>query len=203
MNKRGQTFLWQLNVWILIFSFVSIIYITYAILNFAIINDYLLYNLQDISESLEVQGVVGTGFSNITQSFGNSYTSFNFHWDDLWFIAYWIFLISTLIAAYQSRQMNYFGFLPFLFYGIMFVLFLLTLFTTLTDWWKTEIMLALFPDIIIYLPKFYFYLDNIGIFSAVHIVLCLLVNLIDFDFGKIINRRKQEQQALQEDDEVV
>lgn len=199
--RSEKGFIWNFISIMLTFSFVSIMYLTFAILNFAIWNDYVIYNMQNITEQLETQGTIKMGVANWTLSMADQYRETNFHYDDIWFFAYMVFVISTLIGAYKSRQQNYFSFLSFLFYGIMFVLFLLTIFSTLTNWWNDEILTKMLPNTVILLPKFYYYLNHIGIFSTVHLALCLIVNLFDFDFALINAKKKKESDAI--DEEVV
>ena len=79
---------------------------------------------------------------------------------------------------------------------------MLTLVSTLTTWFRDSILLAMIPSATLIVPKFTYYLNHIGIFTAVHLALCLLVNMLDFDFSKIITRKKQETQIMK-DDEVV
>jgi len=199
-NKKGNIL--QISGWIVLFSLLSIVYITLALVNFVVINDYAIYSLQNISETLEEQGTLKPGFSNITLAWGNKFTNFNFHLDDLWFLVYFIFIVGTITLSYNIRFSNYFGFFSYLFYGIMFSLFLLTIYTSVTNWFKDEILIRMIPNAITLLPKFYYYLEHIGIFSAIHIVICLLVNVIDFDFSKNILRKKQEESVLK-DDEII
>jgi len=199
MNKKS--FMIDIISWILIFSFVSIFYITIAILNFALWNDYVIYNMQNITEDLEIVGTIKAGTANFTQTAADQFRTTNFHFDDIWFLGYFIFVFTSLVASYRAKQQNYFSFLSFLFYGIMFVLFLLTIFSTLTTWWQTEILEKMLPDTAINLPKFYFYVENIGIFSTIHLALCLIVNLFDFKLAFMKAAKKQEEISF--DDEVI
>lgn len=178
--------------WIVIFGFVSVVYLTIAILNYAVMNDYVLYNLQNLTEDLENSHVIKAGVANFTQDAADRYRETNFHYDDIWALAYMILIIGTIAAAYESRQQNYIGFLSMLFYGIMFVLFIITIVSTVTNWFNDEILVKMLPDVVILLPKFYYYLDHIGVFSAVHVVVCLLVNVMNFDLSRIRQSKEKE-----------
>ena len=187
----------------LVFSLVSIIFIFISLFFWASSNDYLFYPLQNLTESLEADGIVINGTSALTQSWGDDYTNFNLNLDMLWFIAYLTFIISSFVVSYRAERQNYFSFLGFLFYGTMAFLFLLTIFSIITNWFKDEILLSIIPSANIIVPKFYFYLDNIGIFSAIHLAICLFINMVDFDFAKIFQKKKIEEQALMDDEEVI
>lgn len=187
---------------IMLFSFISIIFVFITALNIGVTNDYILYHITNTSEELYNQGML-SNYSNLQiQEMGNEYTGFNFQLDNIWFFAYLSFFISSIIVAYKSEKNNYFSFLGLLFYGTMFILFILTIFATLTEWFKTEVLLAILPTTILIMPKFYYYIDNIGVFSLVQLVICIVINMFDFDFSKIIGRKKQEDLAL-EDNEIV
>jgi len=200
VGKRAN--LYRISVFSLVFSFISIIYIFISVFWYATANDYLFYELQNITETLENQGIVINGTSAFTQTFGDDFRNFNFHLDDLWFISYLIFIISSFVVSYRSRKMDNFSFLGILFYGIMGFLFILTIFSTLTTWFQNNILLAVLPTVHLIVPKFYYYLDHLGVFSAIHLVICLVINKVDFDFAKIFQKKKQEEQALK-DEEVV
>jgi len=200
IGKKGG--LLQISAFSLVFSFISIIYIFISVFGWAASNDYLFYNLQNVTETLEEGGIIKNGTSTMTQEWGDDFRTFNFHLDDLWFISYLVFVISSFIVAYKTDRQNYFSFLGLLFYGLMAMLFMLTIFSTLTEWFKDQILVNIVPSASILVPKFYYYLDNIGVFSALHLALCLLINMLDFDFAKIYQKKKQEELTIG-DDEVI
>ena len=202
LGKKGRLSIISISVFIMIFSFISIIYIFSSIFLFATANDFLFFNMQNLTEELENQNIVKEGTAALTQTFGDDFTNFELHLDDLWLIAYILFIISSLVVCYKADRQNYYSFLGWLFYGIMFFLFVLTLFSTITDWFKDELLLTILPNVALVIPKFFFFLDNIGIFSGIHLIVCLLVNMVDFDFAKIFQKKKLEQKAL-EDNEVI
>lgn len=187
---------------IMLFSFISIIFIFIAVLNIGITSDYLLYTLQETVEDLNNQSILSNYTTAQLQIVGDDYTNFNFQLDNLWFFVYVMFWISSLVVAYRADRQNYFGFLGMLFYGTMFMLFILTIFSTLTDWFKDSILIPILPATYLVIPKFYYYLDHIGIFSAAQIVICMIINMVDFDFAKISTKKKQEEAAL-EGEEIV
>lgn len=184
---------------VLIFSFLSIFFLSVAILHYATVNDYVLYNMQNATEEMYNQGIVSADLKNWTEQQGEYYRTTNLHLDDLWFLIYVGFVLLSIGAAYLVKPINNFGFLTMLFYGIMFLLFILTIMDTLTDWFNQNILLNLLPNVVFEFPKFYYYLDHIGLFSAIHLVVIMVVNVLDFDISKIKGRRKQEEAALGEE----
>lgn len=186
--------------YIMIFSFASIVVIFISVLSYGITNDYILYNVQEVVDTLGNQSLLENNTVSFLQDIGDEFREFNFHWDDLWFLSYILFWISSLVVAYRVKKQNYFSFLGMLFYGVMAILFVLTIFSTLTNWFKDNILINILPSISILLPKFYYYLDNIGIFSALQIGFCLLINMVDFDFAKIFQRKQKENEAIKSEE---
>lgn len=200
LGKRGG--ITKIAAFSLVFSLISIIYIFISVFLYATANDYLFYNLQNLTEELEQDGIVKEGTAALTQTFGEDFKDFELHLDDLWLIAYILFIASSFMISYKADRHNYFSFLGLLFYGFMFILFLLTIVSTITIWFKDNVLLAILPTVHIIVPKFYYYLDHLGVFSAIHLGICLLINMIDFDLAKIHQKKKIEEQAM-EDNEVV
>jgi len=198
LNKKGN--IMHISSLAVVFSLISIIYIFFALFMFGTANDYLFYELQNMSESLEADGVVKAGTSAQTQTWLSDFTNFNLHLDTFWLIGYITFIMSSIALSYKTRKSGYFTAFGYLFYLIMFVLFMLTLFSTITNWFNVEILEKVLPTAQINVPMFYYYLAHIGVFTSVHLVVCLLVNLIDFDFSNTFNRRKQEITAVEDEE---
>lgn len=205
-NKKGsldiQDGLFKISVFTLVFSFLSILFIFISLFTWATANDYLFYELQNLTEDLEQDNILKGGTAARTQGYGEDFSNFNLHLDELWLVAYLSFLINSFILAYRVERQNYYSFLGILFYGLMAFLFLLTIFSTITNWFNNQILTTIIPTAHILVPKFYFYLDNIGIFSALQLVICLIINMVDFDFAKI-NQKKRIEAAALKDEEVI
>ena len=90
MNKKSNVL--NISMYALVFSIASIIYVFISVFTYAAANDYLFYNMQNITEELENQGIVTNGTAALTQTFGDDYTTFNFHLDDLWLTSYIVFI---------------------------------------------------------------------------------------------------------------
>ncbi len=110
----------------LFFSFISLMYIFISVFSYIAFNDYVFVPMQDLSEELQQEGILTQTMGDRTQQIGQAYQDFNFHFDDLWMIAYIIFIATSLTAAYKAKQQNYFSFLTTIIYGVMIFLFLLT-----------------------------------------------------------------------------
>ena len=86
-------------------------------------------------------------------------------------------------------------------YGLMFILFLLGMIEEYTSWFY-DMLINLFPTMVIDLPVFNWFLSNIGIYVLVLTSIMLLINQLDFDFA-VINRRKEKERDVLTEDEVI
>ena len=200
MNKKGSV----LNIvpLSLFFLLASVIFVTLYLLNFAVINDYAIGSMDNITTQLVNDGYVDSRVGDLANEFNDGYFQTYRYIDYLWFGLYMAFVIDSLIFAYLAKKMNYFAFLAFLFWGMMFILFLVDMFIITTDWIKVEILDALIPNNVQAIPMFTYWLNHAGIFITIHLVACLVVNVLDFDFRSIIQREQREDLAL-EDSEVL
>jgi hypothetical protein len=186
---------------IALFGLVSVILITVIYLFFAIGHDYVVLPMYDISQQ--------PGFSN-TSEFQTAYeyqvTSYqgmdiNDLVDDTWMFGFFIQLVISLFLAYRSRSANYFSWISMLTYGLMLVLFVVGLFGTLISWWYEEILLKLFTNLAVNPVLYAYYVRNFSFVFMLQAALMLLTNVINLDLSTLFNRKKREDQAL--DDELI
>lgn len=188
---------------ILIFSIVSMIFILGAYIFIGATNDYVLFNLQETADYMYNNSLMSNQSRIFLQETGDNFTDFNFRLDDWWLLAYIVFIISSFYVAYRIDSNNYYTFFGMLFYGLMFFLLVVTILSTITDWFRTEILMKLFPTASLLLPKFYYYIDHVGLFSAIQFAVCLLINMLDFDLSGIRLRRKQEKSTVNDEEEIL
>jgi hypothetical protein len=124
---------------------------------------------------------------------------------NLKFIDYGILLSLTLVVvvglaiSYFSRSLNYFSFLGMLTYGLMFLLFIVGVVEQYTGW-IYDMMINLFPTMVIDLPVFDYFLSNMGIFILILTGFMLLINQIDFDLAVITKRKDKERDILDQNE---
>jgi len=101
----------DINLYGLIFllitgTILSALGVNFILLQYGITNDYILVNLQDISEDFEDQGVFPTSMnaSNLTLEIGEAYQETIGWFDNLWFMVYVFFIVITFIVAYNIKQ---------------------------------------------------------------------------------------------------
>jgi len=188
MNKRSNIF--ELTPVVVLFSLVSIIFLSFYFIQFDIWNDYLISPLQDISENLSASGTVAPETGNQTLIYGQGFQQVGGYADYIWLAIYIMFWGSCIGWAYMSRPQNYWGLFAGLFYALMIILFILSIFVTITNWYKDNFFLKIMPTAMTSLPMFSYWLDNIGVFTLIQVIICMLINVSNFNLN-IFNRNKQ------------
>lgn len=187
------------NIWLMCsLSFISSVSVGVSLIFYAFFNDYLLYELASKASDLADAGLISTVFTNFIDGLqGNIVVLIPTIIDWLWCLAFIGFVYSFLSGAYYSKRENYFSFLKFTTVSIMVVLFAMGLFTTLSTWFNTEILLKLLPSLSYVTPFFSLYLDNIALVNMIIISVAIILNFVDLDlaafrFRKDIDKNNQE-----------
>lgn len=202
-SKKGSIIdLLAVFMGIAIFGLISVILITMAYLLFAIGHDYVVLPMYNISQQ--------PGFSNTSQfqaAYEFQVTSYqgmdiNGLVDDTWLFGYFIVIVSSFYLAYKSRSTNYFSWLSMLTYGLMLLLFIVGLVGVVISWWYNEILLKLFINLAVNPVLFGYYIRNFSMLFLLQAAGMLLINIIDLDLASILQRKKKEDQAL-DDDQII
>lgn len=195
-NKKGQLIPEFLAI--LYFGVISVIIITAAYFYFAMGNDYLVLPFYNATESVNFSTTISDAMGTTVENYQNTNLSII---DNVWFIAYLIISMMGYRAAYISRGLNYFSWVNMLMYGVMVLLFVASLFYVVINWWYTDILLNLFTNLAVNVPKFAFYVENYGFIFFLQAVSMLLINVVDFDIARNKQRKNKEVQSLE--DEIV
>jgi len=176
-------------------SFVSSLFIGMTLLFFAVFNDYIYVETYNAVMVIEEKGVIGGWVSQLmlnlqeTIIFGIPGLI-----DILWGIIFLFFVITYLSGAYFTKREGYFSSIALMVYGIMIILFIMTIFTTLSTWFKEEFINVLLPNLAYATPFFNLYLQHIGVVNITLIVIGIILNFVDFDIAGF-NIRKQKEEA--------
>jgi hypothetical protein len=195
-NKRGSM-LESFGI-IVMFSMmcISVFFLFYFLFvsgnNFVAIPLINSINSTDLNESMKAGAVAA----------GESYQETNLQMIDWGFLGSLISMTGLgLYISYYSRNLDYYSFIGLLTYGLMFLLFILGIILEYTNW-LYNILINLFPTLVIDLPIFNWLLSNIGIYTLVLCSTMLLINQLDFDLA-VINRRKDKENDVLNDEEIV
>jgi len=171
------------------FSFISIIIIFLALINLGVMNNYATYTLYNTSKEMVNSGVMSSAFSSTIEVLGSSTLTILPYIDYLFIISFISLFISSLLYSYFSRRENYFTIFNFAVFGIIIFVYIGGIFVQLTEWFRDNVLLAVFPTYSSYLPFFTWYLNNIMIINLIIVSLCIIANFIHIDFDKY-NKRK-------------
>jgi len=194
MNKKGN--MYGLVFLIFIATILSALFVNVAIIQFGVTNDYVLFNLQNISESMNNDGIVPNETINQTQAIADGFQETISWGDNLWFMIYLIFIVMTILYAYTRKAESDYSFVAMMLLGIFILFFVGWVTNVFVQWFTTNITLALLPTAFEYFPKYEWYVNNAGIINAIHAVVLLLVTRLNFQFATRQNINKQELDAL-------
>lgn len=171
------------------------------VLTYGVVNDYMLYQIVDTAEDLESEGTLPAIFATKVQDIANKFKDTFEIYDNVLFVFWLLFMASTFYLSYIIDKDNYFNFFGTLLFVGMIFLFFIGLFVTFSDWWHVQILENLLPSFNVLFPKYGWIINNLGIFSAVQLGICVLINQLDFDFAGFFSRKKKEQDLV--DNEVL
>jgi hypothetical protein len=109
--------------------------------------------------------------------------------DYLWAFAFVTFVFNLLRAAYFAKRESYSSVLAFLTFGIMIIFFIMGIFIQLSEWVQNVFLALVLPTLSYATPFFSLYLENIGLVNTVIIVIAVILNFVDFEFGKFDNQK--------------
>lgn len=194
-NKKGNLYSILFNAIFFLIMAGVILFVGYTM--FSIGNDYIAIPLGNITGqanySQNITGAIGT--------VGEQYHNTNLIFFDYGFVlAYSVVFLIGLFLAYKTRALNYFNWFAGLLYVNMILLLVLGVSLMYTNW-LLDMVIKVMPGLNIQLPMTTYILDKMGVIFLCQSCIYFLVNVIDFDFITIQNRKKKEQQAL--DNEIV
>lgn len=176
--------------YIVIVSLLSVVALTGAILTWAFMNDEVLLELHNQTSLLEDNGIITNTSRLQLEEMSEQHVNLVFYFDWWWMGSYLIFVLSTILVAYYSKEENYFGFLGTLFFGTMIFLFLISIITVLTDWWVADILYGAIPMLEGQMPMMNHYLENIGMYSFIHILICISANMFYLKINEFVSKGK-------------
>ncbi len=174
--------------WVALFSIISMLGLFFAVILWGVNNDYLISELHNVSEQMNDAGTITDEiFTSIDYTASqNAQLADWFDW--YWLLSYVIFIGSTVVLSYVTKQETEFGFLGVLFYGTMLLLFVFSVGHTLALWFS-NVLTAVIPNITLVLPKFSHWLEWAGLYTFVHLLVCIFANKLNLDIGNAFKKK--------------
>ena len=174
-------------------SFFSTIAIGMGLFFYAVFNDYVYYYLNQAVIQLQNTGMLGSWVNDLMNTLQDTVLVLIPNLIDLlWVVTFIIFTFNFLKSAYFSKREGYFSALGFLTFGIMVILFVLSIFVELSTWFQTEFIAKVMPTLLYLTPFFSLYLQNIGLVNTALIFLAIILNFVDLNLTNFNIRKQQE-----------
>lgn len=167
--------------YIAMFGLLMMVSVIGVIMLWGVNHDYIFYNVNNVSRTLEGSGTISSDIANSIEDVANSHADFINYMDWFWLLAYLMFLGSSVSISYLEKDEDEFSFLGLLFYGIMALLFVFFVLSTLTEWFQTDVLYQLIPNIEGNMPKFEYWTANAGMFTFIHLLVCIFANKISLN----------------------
>ena len=178
--------------YVAVFSLISIIGLIASVLLWGVNNDYMIYELNNFTQSMGELGLVSDEIVASADVSAEQYAKLIDYFDWYWLLFYITFIGSTVFVSYYAKDEDEFSFLGMLFYGTMVLLFLFSIMTVMTDWFSAEVLYKLLPNLAGALPKFDSWLSNAGVFTLIHLLVCIIANKINLNIESGIKKKGVE-----------
>lgn len=186
-----NTNLYENTAQLLGLSFASSIFIGISLFFYALFTDYIYYPLNQAVILLESSNLLGSWVGTFMETMQDDVLVLIPNLVDLlWVILFIFFVFAFLQSAYKTKREGYMSVLGFLTFGTMAILFVMTIFVTLSTWFQTEFVAKAIPTLAYATPFFSLYLENIGLVNTVILCLAIILNFVDLELSKF-NFRKQ------------
>jgi hypothetical protein len=184
---------------ILSFSVISTIFIFYILLNYVIINDYIIIPLYQFSESMVSSGNMSASFLPIIESVVGIIANIPLYVDYMFLFLAVTTVIILLRESYISKRRGYFTTLTYLTLGVIVILAVSSIVNQINGFLYNALIGGVLSSLSVNLKYYTFYIANYGMINAVLVVSCIVANFIPLDFSKF-NLRKQEDRVLMSND---
>lgn len=176
---------------IVIFNLISVIVISISMFGYVAYNDYVAYNLYNTALSLRDDGLITQNIVDLGEDALNTPRQILDYLDLLWIFAFVLLCIEVFTASYNMKRESYFSIFSFLTYGVIIILFIVSIIVNLSEWFYDLFITDLLMGFSLNMPFFTWYLNNTGLVTALIIVICIILNYVDFGFMKFYNEKTQ------------
>lgn len=178
--------------YVALFGLVSMISLIFVVSIWGVNNDYVLWELNEFAKTAESDGLIKTNIMNAVDSTAESHMQLSAYFDWYWLLSYILFVGSSIGIAYYSKDEDEFSFLGMLFYGTMIMLFIFSVGSVLTSWLGLHVLYSILPNLEAVMPKFNYWVSNAGLFTFIHLLVCIVANKVDLRISQNIRKRGEE-----------
>lgn len=181
----------NISGFIVIFGFISSVFLFITMLILGGINNYLLGELLDVFTFLEGINIIDDMFVDIAVDTASTYINIMNYLDLVFLGALLTLIVGSLIFSYNRPRLNYFSIFSNATFGLIIFIFLGGILLDVTSWFQAEIMYKVFPNLVSITPIFTWYLDNMALVNLVLFVANMIATFVDFNFARF-NKKSGE-----------
>jgi len=170
------------------FCVVGMVALFLGVITWGINNDYVVSELWDFSEVMNDSGYISPAIFSSIDGVASAHSQLANYFDWFWLLFYIGFFGSTVAISYYAKQEDEFSFLAMLFYGTMILLFFFGVSLVITNWLAT-ILFEVVPNLESAMPKFTYWLDWAGLYTFVHLLLCIFANKVDLGIDRSMGKK--------------
>jgi len=179
--------------YLLAFSISSVLALGMALFFFVIAHDYILIGFYNILSGLISNGVLSSNWLSPFETFVNNSMMVVNLMDYIWAFIFISLVIQLFVTSYKSKRQNYPELFGFLFYGTMIFLFISSIFETITNYLYNIFFNSILENLSQELLFFKFYIANYTLINLIIVVICIILNFVDFDLSSFNSRKQTEQ----------
>lgn len=177
------------------FTFTSTLFIFFGLLSYGVLQDYIMFPLYEIAQNLVSSGVSQSWVLTSIEAIDDVVMFFPQVLDLLWLFSAVALGSELIVTSYYLKRRNYFSLLTLMFWGTLVLLFLMNIYLILSNWVLDELLAKILPEVIYSTPFFNFYLTWAGVINTTLIVVCIIINTVDFDLSTYFQRKTKESQV--------
>lgn len=177
---------------VVIFSFVSILFVFISMFVAGGMNNYALNKLVGVADDFNETGLMNESYYSMAETTGSSFKKIVDYMDYFWLAAFISFVASSFVFSYFRKRDNLFNLFTMAVIGIIILTFVGGIFVDITYWFRDELFLAVFPQMEDTMPMFFWYLDNLAIVNLLLISINIVLNFVDLNLTKFFKRKEEE-----------
>jgi len=177
---------------IVIFSFISILFVFVSMFIASSMNNYALSEMVDLADDFNETGMINESYYTIIETTGSSFKKIIDYIDYFWLTAFISFVASSFVFSYFAERENLFNVFSMVVLGLIILTFVGGIFIDITYWFRDEVFLAVFPQMEETMPMFFWYLDNLAIVNLFLISINIFLNFVDLNLTKFFKRKQEE-----------
>jgi len=177
---------------LLFFSIASTLALGTALFMYVIAHDYIFITFYNIISDLVSNGTMSSNWLTPFDVFIQQASSVVGLMDYIWLAVFIALVTELFVSSYKSEREGYPAIFGFLFYGTVIFLFISSIFETITGYIYNIFFNSILTNLSSQVLFFNFYIAHYSLINLIIVVICVILNFIDFNFMQYNNRKAGE-----------